>query len=290
MKIFPKKDKGYRHNDLQAKLRPFRDGKIPSGYNEKMHWLMVHDQMPEHVICSDKFLCRSFVANRIGEKYLREIYDVSRSVDNINFHRLPETFVIKANHDSGSVFVVDNERMWKSVKRKLSRRLKNIYGWEKGEWAYSYILPRVFVEEFMPGPIVDYKFHCCDGEICWTQVIYERSSGHPREVNVCEDFVSLGIHFDDQFILDDTAPDKPVSWDEMKELARILSKGFRYVRVDFYEYLEKPSFGELTFWPRAGNYDSEGEQKLGALLNFDTSFSRPTIHDFFASQKHGFGQ
>ena len=281
MKNISKKSKDYRYNDLLAKLRPFRDGKIPSGYNEKMHWLMVHDQMPEHVICSDKLLCRSFVANRIGEQYLRKIYAVERSVDDIDFADLPETFVIKTNHDSGSVFVVDSERTWKSVKRKLRRKLRKTYGSGKGEWAYSYILPRVFVEEFMPGPIVDYKFHCCDGEICWTQVIYDRVSGHPREVNVCEDFISLGIHFDDQFILDDAPPDKPVSWNEMKGLARVLSEGFRYVRVDFYEYREEPSFGELTFWPRAGSYDSEGEQKLGELLNIDTSFSRPVIHDFF---------
>ena len=281
MKIFPGKRKNDYRDDLPTKLRPFRDGKIPIGYNEKMQWLMVHDQMPEHVICSDKLLCRSFVANRIGEQYLRKIYAVERSVDDIDFAGLPETFVIKTNHDSGSVFVVDSERIWKSVKRKLRRKLRKTYGLEKGEWAYSYILPRVFVEEFMPEPIVDYKFHCCDGEICWTQVIYDRVSGHPREVNVCEDFISLGIHFDDQFILDDAPPDKPVSWNEMKELARVLSEGFRYVQVDFYEYRGEPSFGELTFWPRAGNYDSEGEQKLGELLNIDTSFSRPVIHDFF---------
>ena len=281
MKIFPKKRKEYRHGDLLATLRPFRDGKIPKGYNEKIHWLMVNDQMPEHIICSDKLLCRSFVANRIGEQYLREIYDASRSVDDIDFSNLPETFVVKTNHDSGSVFVVVDERTWKSTKKKLRRRLKRTYGLEKGEWAYSYIVPRVFVEEFMPGPIVDYKFHCCDGQIGWTQVIYDRISGRPREVNVNENFSSLGMHFDDQFILDDVPPDMPVCWDEMKELARVLSRGFRYVRVDFYEYRGKPSFGELTFWPRAGNYESEGERKLGDLLNFDTSFSRPVIHDFF---------
>lgn len=269
-------------DELLTKLQPFRDGKIPRGYNEKMHWLMVNDQMPEHVMCSDKLLCRSYVANRIGEKYLRKLYAVSKSIDNIEFENLPQIFVVKANHDSGSVFIVENLKSWISVRKKLRKKLKRIYGLENGEWAYSYILPCVFVEEFMPGPIVDYKFHCCDGQICWTQVIYDRISGHPREVNVDENFSSLGIHFDDHFIPDDIPPDVPVSWNEMRELAQKLSVGFRYVRVDFYEYREKPSFGELTFWPRAGNYVSEGELTLGELLNFDTSFSRSMIHDFFS--------
>ena len=171
---------------------------------------------------------------------------------------------------------------WRRAKRKLQRRMKQTYGLDKGEWAYSYILPCVFAEEFMPGPTIDYKFHCCDGQICWTQVIYDRISGHPREVNVDEKFSSLGIHFSDNFIPDLEPPETPVSWNEMKELARKLSEGFRYVRVDLYEYRSRPSFGELTFWPRAGNYKSEGEQKLGELLKFDTSFRRPMIHDFFA--------
>ena len=33
----------------------------------------------------------------------------------------------------------------------------------------------------------------------------------------------------------------------MKDIARELSTGFRYVRVDLYEFRAKPSFGELTF-------------------------------------------
>ena len=272
---------GDNFDDLLAQLRPFRDGKTPIGYNEKIHWLMVNDQMLEHVICSDKLLCRSFVSSRIGIQYLREVYQISKSPDYIIFNKLPEKFVIKANHDSGSTFVVTNLQTWRQAKRKIRKRMRRTYGLEKGEWAYSYILPRVFIEEFMPGPIVDYKFHCCDGKICWTQVIFDRSSGRPREVNVDENYCSLDVHFDDQFALDKTPPEKPISWNEMKDIARQLSTGFRYVRVDLFEFGAQPSFGEMTFWPRAGKYNSEGEQVLGKLLNFDFGFRRPMIHDYF---------
>ena len=273
--------KNYNFDDLLAKLRPFREGKTPRGYNEKIRWLIVNDQMPEHVICSDKILCRSFVSNRIGNQYLRDVYQISESPDSIDFNQHPEKFVVKTNHDSGSTFVVTDLQAWKKAKRKIRKRMKRTYGLEKGEWAYSYIRPRVFSEEFMPGPIIDYKFHCCDGKIHWAQVIYDRSSGQPREVNVDENYCSFDVHFDDQFVLDKIPPEKPHSWNEMKDVARELSIGFRYVRVDLYEFRAKPSFGELTFWPRAGNYNSEGEQVLGKMLSFDLSFSRPTIHDYF---------
>ena len=41
---------------------------------------------------------------------------------------------------------------------------------------------------------------------------------------------------------------KPVCFDEMIELAKILSKGFPHIRVDFYEVDGKVYFGELTFY------------------------------------------
>ena len=267
---------------LVEHLRLFRDGKEPKGYNEKLKWLMVNDQMPEHIICSDKLLCRAYVAGRIGEKYLRKVHQSSNSVDGINVDRLPKNFIIKANHDSGSVFLVTENLSWKRARRMLRMRMRRLYGMKKVEWAYSYVIPRVFTEEMMDEPIVDYKFHCCDGQICWVQIIYDRVTEQAREVNVDENYRALGLHMDDKFVYERQPPKKPQSWHEMQELARCLSRGFRYVRVDMYEYRGEPSFGELTFWPRSGNYGTEDESEFGKLLQFDTSFYRMLIHDFFA--------
>ena len=270
---------------LVEQLRLFRDGKEPKGYNEKLKWLMINDQMPEHIICSDKLLCRVYVAGRIGEKYLRKVYQTANSVDGINVDNLPKNFVVKANHDSGSVFLVTDNLSWRRAKRMLRMRMRRLYGMKKGEWAYSYIIPRVFTEEVMDGPIVDYKFHCCDGQICWVQIIYDRVTGQAKEVNVGENYLALGLHLDDKFVHERQPPKKPQSWCEMQELARCLSRGFRYVRVDMYEYRGKPNFGELTFWPRAGNYATEDESEFGKMLQFDTTFKRILIHDFFAEHR-----
>ena len=264
------------------RFRLFFDGKEPRGFNEKIEWLMVNDQMPEQVICSDKILCRSHVANRIGADCLREVFQVASSVDDIQFAALPRIFVAKTNHDSGSVYPVSDRRSWRRAKRRLRRKLRRPYGMKDGEWAYSYIVPRVFAEEWMEGPIVDYKFHCCDGRICWVQIISERSSGRPREANVDENHAALGLHLDGEFICDTAPPEKPVSWSEMCEVARLLSRGFKYVRVDLYQYRDKPSFGEMTFWPRAGKYATSDEGAFGELLDIDTTSRRPMIHDFFA--------
>lgn len=49
-------------------------------------------------------------------------------------------------------------------------------------------------------------------------------------------------------------PQKPDNFEEMKDIARILSKDFPYVRVDLYNIQGKILFGEMTFFPESGYY------------------------------------
>lgn len=44
-------------------------------------------------------------------------------------------------------------------------------------------------------------------------------------------------------------PERPKKLDEMVEIAKILSKDFKFVRVDLYEYQDHVYFSELTFYP-----------------------------------------
>ena len=80
---------------------------------------------------------------------------------------------------------------------------------------------------------------------------------------------------------------RPAAWEQMKTMARALSEPFRYVRVDLYDYESRPIFGELTFWPKAGCYKSKDEHAFGQLLDFDTTFKRPMIHDIVEGQEGG---
>lgn len=259
----------------------------PKGYNDKVNWLKIHDQMAEHVICCDKLLARAYVAERIGRDCLLDVYQTARSVDRIAFESLPERYVLKTNHDSGSVYVVTDDRSLGRAKKRIRRRIKRAYGVNKGEWAYAHISPFVFAEELMHGPVTDYKFHCCAGHIRWVQIIADRALGKPRETNVDEDYSTLPIHLDHTFLYAPQPPSRPTVWDEMKAIARNLSKPFRYVRVDLYEYDNRAVFGELTFWPKAGCYKSKDETAFGQMLDFDTNFKRPMIHDIVEGQSRG---
>ena len=63
--------------------------------------------------------------------------------------------------------------------------------------------------------------------------------------------------------------EKPTNFDKMVSLARKLCKGFKLVRVDFYNVNGKIFFGELTFNSGAGRdliYPNEYNIKLGEEL------------------------
>ena len=64
---------------------------------------------------------------------------------------------------------------------------------------------------------------------------------------------------------------KPKSFEQMVEFARILSKEFPFVRIDFYEYKEKAIIGEMTFTPAAclGEYTKDASLMLGNMLNIN---------------------
>ena len=55
----------------------------------------------------------------------------------------------------------------------------------------------------------------------------------------------------------------------MYDYAKKLSKPFKFVRVDLYEFNEKIIFGELTFTPAGcidANYTNQAQDELGEMI------------------------
>ena len=253
-----------------------------SGYDEKLRWLMMNDQMVEQVICCNKFLCRGYVRDRVGVEVLLDLYGYGRTMCELEPESFPLPFVLKLNNDSGSVRVVHRLSQLASIGRRFRREMRRPYGLEKGEWAYSHIVTLILAEEFMKPPVIDYKFHCSRGKILWVQTIAERDTGVPMEAIVDRSFRRLPIHLNHQLAYASTDPVRPESWNSMMDIAMQLSEEFRYVRVDLYDWRGMPKFGELTFWPYGGQANSRDDAEFGRMLQFDTSFRRPVIHDLFS--------
>ena len=73
----------------------------PVKFNDKIQWLKLYWYDSIATKCADKYEVREFVSERIGSKYLNELYGVYESVDEIDISKLPQKFVLKGTHGSG---------------------------------------------------------------------------------------------------------------------------------------------------------------------------------------------
>lgn len=246
----------------------------PKGYNDVIQWLKLYDQTPDHIVGCDKYAVREWVASRVGVEVLNECFYCSKVIE-MGLH-FP--YVLKATHDSGSVFKVHSHSELAKAAPKLRDALSRKYGAHKGEWAYSFVEPRVMAEALMPEPIVDYKFHCTHGKARWVQVIWDRDSGEPREAIFLPDGNLTGLHMDHKMVRDPGPSMYPgdTAWSELRAVAEKLAEPWRYVRVDLY-YVRGVRFGELTFWPLSGSYQTNDEPTFGRMLEIDLSYKREPL-------------
>lgn len=261
-------------------------------FNDRIQWLKLFDQDPEIIRCSDKVTVRDYVSERVGPQYLTKLYQVHKRFDDIDFDSLPCAFVIKANHDSGTVILVkDKAQLDKSAAREqIDSALSRPYGWENGEWAYYYVKPRVLIEEYLnpesSNAPPDYKFYCVNGSIRFCHYIYDRGQDTKEQLL---DPVGKTIDADlyPTFKLG-SAFVKPPNWPEMIEIAERIADKYKCVRVDLYNVSGRIVLGELTFWPMAGLYKSEGQKKLGHLLDFDRkTFKKPILERLATQSRTG---
>ena len=232
------------------------DLKHPKTYNEKLQWLKLYDRRPEYTMMVDKYEVRKYVAEKIGEEYLIPLIGVYDSVDEIPWEELPDKFVLKCTHGSGSNIICSNKRKLdiEEAKKKLRKWMKKNWYWFGREWVYNNINPRIVCEKFMVDEsgeeLKDYKIFCFNGEPKLIQVDFDRFKGHKRNIYDLDwDFVDLTIKYPRDPNRTIARPDK---LDEMLNIARKMSAGIPHVRVDLYSIGDKIYFGELTFTHGSG--------------------------------------
>jgi hypothetical protein len=249
----------------------------PVTLNEKINWLKLYDRKPIHTICADKLEVRNYISSKIGEEYLVPLIFSTKDPSEIKPERLPNIpVVVKTNHDSGGVYIIrDKNRFdYNKLQESLQKRLKVNYYLKSKEWQYKNIEPKIVVEKLLmdsDGNIPeDYKLHCFNGKLVFTQVDLERHTDHKRNLYDIE-----WKRIPCRWIYEngDEVP-KPLNYSKMKDLAEKIASDFTYVRVDFYNVGESIFFGELTFHSESGygkfipdSYDLY----FGKLLNINTS-------------------
>lgn len=145
--------------------------KEPITFNQKIQFRKIYDNNSLYSICADKYRVREYVKNKIGEEYLIPILLVTDKLTEEQWDKLPNSFVAKANHNSGPVQIVKdkNKVNKKEIIKELNNQLKLDYGILSMEKYYSDIPRKIIIEEFLKDSertmLQDIKVHCFnDGE------------------------------------------------------------------------------------------------------------------------------
>ena len=237
----------------------FPDLRHPKTLNEKIIWLALNYKNPDIVVAADKTRAKDWMARRISREHLVPTIGVYEDVNDIDFNALPDKFVAKLNDGWGAdkVMIVRNK-----AKLDIDQTKAVLSGWLY-PWNNYYYQNMCITDEKMPEPRIiiekyletkndaqvpeDFKFYCCNGEPRFALVVADRGTRKQTRA-----FVDMNWNIMPVTRVGYGQAKKvevPTQVEKMKELARTLSQGFPFVRIDFYEVDGKVYVGEMTFTP-----------------------------------------
>lgn len=263
-------DKLYLQMYYFAKFKKLCNFREPTTFTEKLQWLKLYDKNPLYSSLVDKVSVRDYVEKIIGSQYLIPLIGGPwNNANEIPYHILPDQFVLKCTHDSGSVVICKNKDLLDkdAVAKKLNSSLKINYYWISREWPYKSVPPRIIAEGLLTNDetsndLTDYKVMCFDGEPKLIQVHKGRFQNHTQDF------------YDDKWNKLDLRQETPMSKEtteeppflqEMLDNSRKLSAVFPQVRVDWYYAQGRLFFGELTLFD-SGGFESFYPQEYNALI------------------------
>ncbi len=228
----------------------------PETFNEKILWSMLYyyPNDPLVIKCTDKYSVREYIKDKKLGKILVPLYGVWDSVDEIKWDEMPDKFVLKCTHGCAYNIICHNKSFMNihKIEKQLSKWLSEDFGEFNNELHYSKIKSRrIICEKYLGECITDYKFFCFSGQPKYLYV--SNDLAHDRQAQIgFFDLEGNRLQLRRKDYKEIQEVEFPPFYNEMIECAKILSKDFPFVRVDFFLADNKFYFAELTFTPSGG--------------------------------------
>lgn len=257
----------------------------PQTLDEKIMWLEGMSDISLWSQLTDKYEVRKFIAEKGYKNILVNCYGIWNNTDEIDFEKLPNKFVIKCTHDSGSTHIIKDKSKAdiKYICNDLRTKLHTI-GYTTCEPHYLNIRPRIIAEELLEeeltelsSSIIDYKMWCFNGKPKLVFICYNRhqdTNGHSVASYDIYDVKTWEVKR--EYLEKDFRPNshtkfpRPPKLEDMIECATNISKGFPVVRVDFYCINNKIYLGEMTFTSAGANcyyFSNLGQRVMGQAID-----------------------
>lgn len=254
----------------------------PTEMNEKIRWMQFYTDTSRWTELADKYKVREFLIEKGYGDILIPLLGIWNDAREIDFTKLPDSFVLKTNHGCGDVFVIKDKSTadLKKICRKIQYYLRTPFGYANAEHHYLGIPPCIIAEKLLlndssfSSSMVDYKFYCVGGEPYCCAVFYDRD---PVTHHTNSTFYDMQWKRHDEWRASHiVTPPKdipcPTTLDHMIQACRDLASEFPFVRLDFYESQGKLYFGEFTFTPAAlsgGSLSKDICMTIGSMINLE---------------------
>lgn len=232
------------------------DWNNPKTFNEKLQWIKINCRDSRYPLLVDKYEVKRIMTEILGEEYVIPNLGVWEDASDIDFDMLPERFVLKCTHDSGSVIICKDKNKLEvdKVRASLNEHMGKSAYWFGREWPYKLVKPRIIAEPYLEdedAQLKDYKFMCFNGNMKCCFVFSDRFEDSGVKLNVYDkDWNPMDVGR--KYTTMKPGVKQPKNYALMIKFAELLSKEIPFVRVDFYEVRGKLYFGEMTFFPNSG--------------------------------------
>lgn len=246
--------------------------KNPVRYTEKLQVLRLQKYPMDALVskCASRDGARDYLKEMGLGNLLIPCLGIYENFDQIDFEKLPNSFVMKCTHACGYNLIVrnKNELNLEKTRKMFNKWLKTNYGKKTVELHYSPIKPRIIIEEFLGESPTEYKIHVFNGRAKSLYVV----TGRGTDIRYNNYYIDWKPFDGSQFNgwkKTDKELKKPSNFDEMVKIAEILGSKFPFVRVDLYNIDGKIYFSELTFTPAKGTLildDDKCDFEMGEWL------------------------
>jgi hypothetical protein len=250
----------YRENRFVRTFGYRPDMTAPVTFNEKIMYRMLQPQDPTFTALSDKIQARRIVRQKLGSGYLVPLTGIWESTSEIPLDSLPDRFVLKCSHDSGSTVICRDKKThdFAATFRKLNFHLKRNLYYLSREWQYRDIPPVIMCEEYIDLSHEQYEgftpdvwhVHCFGGKPRFLEVEFVSRAGVRHSGIYDTAWSRLPVKMTYPGI--PLNPPAPPRLPELLSAAATLSAGIDYCRLDFYMSREHIWFSEFTLSPSNG--------------------------------------
>ncbi len=258
--------------------------KNPKTINEKIQWLKLYDNLPIKKQLTDKVLVRDWVKEKIGEECLKPVLWTGDKFDDIPFEEFPKNFIIKCSHASKwNIEIKDKQKVlttpaiYNLIRNKINEYLNKSFFYQSDfETQYKGIIPRLIIEPMLienpDESEFEYEIYCFNSK---PKIFRKYKVDLTIHKSLVSTFDENYKKIDLSFFSEVEVPTEFDADDNLKkavELSKVLSKEFKFVRVDWIIYKNMLYFGEMTFSPHSGFFvfgekNKKWQLELGNMLN-----------------------